>query len=110
MRSIFLVVLLVVSQLSVATEAVTAKVVQAGIYGNGTLIVKLDREIPELNCAKSRFDILKDDENIEKYLSVALAAAASGSDVVVRTSGCSGGNPVMDTSANSLFMFGKNPD
>ncbi|WP_143247646.1 hypothetical protein [Agaribacterium haliotis] len=107
MKNIIFVALLVLSPFSFATDAITTKVLETGIYGNGTLLIIVNDEIPEPGCTGNRIDIPKSHPDIKNILSLALAASASGSDVVLRTHGCLGGNPTMDETNNSLFLFRK---
>lgn len=88
-----------------STDSVIAKVQRAGMYGSGRVMVKLDTTINEPGCEATRFDIEADHPQIQSFLSIALAAAASKSDVKVLTNGCLGSYPKLDQSNNSLFYF-----
>lgn len=105
--SLILVALTLNSVHSFGSESITAKVIRAGKYGSGKLLVILDTEIPESGCTAPRFDVPGNHPEVDSFLSIALAAAASGADVKVRTSGCLGGYPTLDETENSIFYFKK---
>jgi hypothetical protein len=104
---IVLIVLIISPTHSLASESIFAKVIQAGKYGSGKLLVVLDTEISEPGCAAPRFDVAADHPAIDSFLSIALAAAASGAEVKVRTNGCLGSYPTMDQTEGSIFYFKK---
>lgn len=106
-RNILFIILAISPLFSWATDAIDAKVTRAGVYGNGKLFVVLDTNIPQTECVSKRFDVSPDHPQIERWLSIALAAAASESLIRVRTNGCLGGYPTMDNTTNSFFYYKK---
>lgn len=106
MKKIALVLLLLSSFQNVwAADQITAKVVYAGTYGDGRLFVGLDTIIYETGCEKSRFDVAAGHDQIDHWLSIAMAAAISGADIKVATSGCFAGFPTIDSTADTYFYI-----
>jgi len=87
--------------------SVEAKVLSAGIYGSGRLFVMLDQTIAEPGCNNTRFDVVAGHEQIETWLSIAMAAAISGKTVKVKTNGCFTIFPTMTPGDDTWFyLFG----
>ncbi len=81
-----------------------AKVIYAGTSGGGRLFVALDKTIPEAGCENSRFDVAGGHDQITTWLSIAMAALASGKSVKVATNGCLGAYPTL-TNANDTWFY-----
>lgn len=89
-----------------ASDANTVgRVTYAGTYGDGRLFVALDAQINEPGCVNTRFDIPAAHPQIKSWLAIALAAAASGKTVVVKTAGCLGAFPTMTQGTDSWFYM-----
>ena len=92
---------------ALAIDQIQAKVTKAGIRGDGSLFVEFDKTINEPGCAAPKFEAAKDHPQIDRLLSIALSAAASGVLVNVRTNGCVRNAPGFDNSQASFFYFGE---
>jgi hypothetical protein len=88
-----------------SNSSTTAKVIYAGLYGDGRLFVALDAPINEPGCVNSRFDVPADHPQIKSWLAIALTASASGQPVVVRTSGCYDSFPTMTQNMDTWFYL-----
>ena len=88
-----------------AGDAVTAKVLSVGTYGDGRFFVTLDTVIPEPSCETNKFDVEGSHNLINSWQSIAMAAAVSGKKVRVKTKGCYGGNPTMDKTNQTYFYL-----
>lgn len=89
-----------------AAPPVTAKVTYVGTYGDGRTFVGIDTTINEPGCALARFDFPSSHPLAKTWLAIAMAASASGKNVVVQTSGCFGGSlPTMTQGTDSYFYL-----
>jgi hypothetical protein len=88
-----------------AADAITAKVVYTGTYGDGSMYVGLDTTINEVGCQQPRFDVPSTHPSIKNFIATAITAAATGLPVRVRAVGCLNGLPTMDQTADSWFYF-----
>ena len=85
-----------------------AKVIYAGIWGAGRLFVALDKTILEPGCENSTFTVAENHAQIKAWLSIAMAALASGKSVKVRTNGCLGTYPTIPTTNDSYLIIKQN--
>lgn len=107
MKRLFLLLTVLMSTPAYSGDSVEGKVLSAGIYGSGRLFVMLDQTIAEPGCANTRFDVAAGHEQIETWLSIAMAAAISGKTVRVKTNGCFAVYPTMTPSEDTWFyIFG----
>ena len=106
-KSVLAIIGIFLSSQLYASASLEAKVIRVGKYGDGKLMIVLDTEISELNCASPRIDVPNTHPNIDYFLSIALAAAASDTTVKVVTNGCLGSYPTLDQTDSSLFYFKK---
>ncbi|TQV65694.1 hypothetical protein FKG94_28250 [Exilibacterium tricleocarpae] len=104
---IILVFFVATSSLSTFAVQLEAKVLRTGIYGDGRLFVVLDTAIPEPGCEHPRFDVPGNHPQIDRWLSIALAAEASQTTVKLSTKGCFGGYATMDESTDSYLYIKK---
>ena len=101
LKKIVLIALTMLPNLSYSSSNLTAHVLYAGVYGDGRFFVGLDVTIDEPNCAQSRIDVAPGHPQIDRWLSVALAAHLSGKPIRIKTNGCYGGYPTLDQTQNS---------
>jgi hypothetical protein len=88
---------------STAAPAVGAKVLSAGVYGDGGLYVALDTVIEEPACRVARFDLPAAHPAAKQVFAMAEIALGTGKTVQVVTSGCFGSFPTLDMSRTSYF-------
>jgi len=108
MKYVFIIFVSMLFTVGLKAKAATvddAKVVYAGTYGSGRLFVALNKTILEPGCNLSRFDVPAGHDQIKTWLSVAMAATASGKSVKVSTNGCLGPFPTMDNTDNTYFYI-----
>ncbi|MDP2572701.1 hypothetical protein Q8W40_10950 [Vibrio penaeicida] len=103
MKKLFVLLAVMSSFSASASDNLVGNVLYAGTYGNGRLFVALDVTINEPGCHKSRFDVAPDHPQIDRWLSIALSANASGKSVQVKTNGCYKGFPTLDRTEASWF-------
>jgi len=68
----------------------------------------MDAQINEPGCVNTRFDVPAGHPQLKVWLTIALAASASGKNVVVHTSGCFDGFPTMSQNTNAWFFMQSN--
>jgi hypothetical protein len=107
LRTVVVVFLLIhgVSAIALGAPAIDAKVQATGTYGSGQLFVMVDTTIEEPGCELARFDVAPGHPEIDRWLGIALAAEASGKRVRIKTNGCHGPYPTLDTTNNSWFYI-----
>ncbi len=88
---------------SLASDNLIAHVVYTGLYGDGRLFIATDREINEPGCMSTRIDVAPNHPQIDRWLSIALTAHATGKPVQFKTNGCYKNYPTLDTTDNSWF-------
>lgn len=102
-KMIFSIMLLALSGPALSAGVEDAKVTKVGTYGNGRVLIGLDKEIPEGGCKQNRFDIEGTHEEKQTVVSIALAALMSGKTVKIKTNGCIDAAPKFSTSEGSIF-------
>ncbi|UAB73736.1 hypothetical protein INR79_21550 [Vibrio sp. SCSIO 43132] len=104
MKKLFILVGLMYSPFSIsASDNLIANVTYTGTYGDGRFFVAFDVTINEPGCPRNRIDVAPNHPQIDRWLSIALAAHASGKPVQVRTNGCYKGYPTLDNTDASWF-------
>lgn len=97
-KSIFLIGMYFNSLAVIASENMVAKVVYTGLYGNGRLFIAVDKQINEPGCQSYRIDVAPDHPQIDRWLSIALAAYTTGGEIQFKTKGCYGTYAKLDLS------------
>ena len=90
---------------ALASQEIVAKVTYTGTFGDGHLYVGLDTMINEPGCPMPRFDVPGNHPNIKNFIATALAAAASGRAITIKTSGCFSGYPTLDQGSGGYFSI-----
>lgn len=96
MKTIFVGLAFFISSLASASDNLIGKVLYTGTYGDGTFFVAVDVMINEPGCEGTRIDVAPNHPQIDQWLSIALAAHASGKPIQFRTKGCYTGKPTLD--------------
>jgi hypothetical protein len=87
------------------SPAVRAKVLYTGLWGHTSLFIKLDSVVEEPGCPSDEVWVDQAHPGKQEILSVAMAAAASGKQIGIRTNGCVSGHPIIDTtSLSSIYL------
>jgi len=88
-----------------STTTVDAKVLSVGTYGSGRLFVVLDKTIAEPGCNYAQVHVDAGHSQLGTWMSIALAALASGASVSVTTDGCLGAYPTMNNTLSTNFRI-----
>ncbi|MDW6091757.1 hypothetical protein [Vibrio rhizosphaerae] len=99
----FLLLMAVFNGQSLASDNLTGHVVYTGLYGDGRFFIATDTQINEPGCTKTRIDVAPNHPQIDRWLSIALAANATGKLVQFKTNGCYKDHPTLDTTDSSWF-------
>ncbi|ASA57755.1 hypothetical protein [Vibrio gazogenes] len=99
----FLILFTVFSGQSLASDNLVGHVVYTGLYGNGRLFIATDTQINEPGCPSDRIDVAPNHPQIDRWLSIALAANTTGKRVQFKTNGCYKNHPTLDKTDKSWF-------
>ena len=88
-----------------AASSMESKILVAGVNSSDVVFVQFESAINESGCASAQLLIPPDSDVKEKILSLALAAKARNSVVVIMTNGCYGANPAILKSASDGAYF-----
>ncbi|EGQ9731000.1 hypothetical protein [Vibrio cholerae] len=95
-KSIFLIGMYLNPLAVIASDNMVAKVTYTGLYGNGRLFIAVDKQINEPGCQNYRIDVAPNHPQIDRWLSIALAAYTTGGEIQFKTNGCYGIYPTLD--------------
>jgi len=105
MRLIAICTLLVLPSFAQSATLTDAKVLSVGTYGSGRLFIVLDKVIAEPGCNYAQVHIDAGHSQLDTWMSIALAALASGALVSVTTDGCLGTYPTMNNGLSTNFRI-----
>ncbi|ENM5853353.1 hypothetical protein NTE09_001333 [Vibrio mimicus] len=95
-RNLLTIGICTISLSTMASDNMIAKVTYTGLYGNGRLFIAVDKQINEPGCQNYRIDVAPNHPQIDRWLSIALAAYTAGGEIQFKTNGCYGIYPTLD--------------
>ena len=87
--------------------AVTAKVIGAGTYDDGSVYLFFDRQISSCDAAQNRIDVPHTSAAAKNVLSIGMTALTSGANVTVHPGACDANSSAFDERGDSYIYLSK---